>query len=132
MAVRKFSRQRECIRKYLQSRKDHPTADMVYRAVREEYPSISLGTVYRNLSLMADEGEILRLSVGEGVDHYDAMTEPHYHFRCRECGSVTDLMNLMPMESINTVASDGFAGTIEGHSMLFFGLCEECSEAAKA
>ena len=55
----KYSRQRECILKDLQSRRDHPTADMVYESVRDSFPNISLGTVYRNLSLLAENGTIL-------------------------------------------------------------------------
>jgi len=98
---------------------------MIYRAVREKYPAISLGTVYRNLSLMVDEGEILKLCVGEGVEHYDATTAQHYHFRCRMCGCVLDL-KAVPMNHIDVLASDGFEGKIEGHSLLFYGLCPDC------
>ena len=58
----KYSRQRECIKTFLMDRKDHPTADTVYMHVRQEYPNISLGTVYRNLTLLSDIGEISRLN----------------------------------------------------------------------
>ena len=78
----KYSRQREAIKEFLMTRKDHPTADVVYMNVRQEFPNISLGTVYRNLTLLSDIGEIVRLRVGEGVDHFDANTNPHYHFVC--------------------------------------------------
>ena len=90
MAV-KYSRQRQLIHSFLMTRKDHPTADIVYQNVRQEYPNISLGTVYRNLTLLADRGEILRLQVGDGVDHFDADTSRHCHFVCSDCGGVTDL-----------------------------------------
>ena len=60
----KYSRQREAIKDFLMTRKDHPTADVVYSNVRTEFPNISLGTVYRNLTLLADLGEIARLRVG--------------------------------------------------------------------
>ena len=76
----KYSRQREAIKEFMMTRKDHPTADMVYMNVRKEFPNISLGTVYRNLTLLSDMGELLRLRVGDGVDHFDATTTPHYHF----------------------------------------------------
>lgn len=76
MATLKYSRQRELIKDFLMTRKDHPTADIVYRNVRKQNPSISLGTVYRNLTLLADIGEISRLNVGDGVDHFDADTSP--------------------------------------------------------
>ena len=86
----KYSRQREAIKDFLMTRNDHPTADVVYSNVRTEFPNISLGTVYRNLTLLADLGEIARLRVGDGVDHFDADTSPHYHFVCSDCGSVIE------------------------------------------
>ena len=91
MAALKYSRQREAIKEFLATRKDHPTADVVYQNIREIYPHISLGTVYRNLTLLSDIGEILRLHLSDGVDHFDADTSLHYHFICKDCGSVIDL-----------------------------------------
>ena len=102
MAVLKYSRQRESIINCLKGRKDHPTADMIYASVREEYPKISLGTVYRNLSLLVDQGEILRFSCGEGQDHYDADTSQHYHFVCKKCRAVSDL-HMSPLEHIDVL-----------------------------
>ena len=84
MAARKHSRQRELIKEFLAGRKDHPTADIVYMNVRRQNPNISLGTVYRNLTLLVEDGEINRLRVGDGVDHFDADTSPHYHFVCSD------------------------------------------------
>ena len=123
----KYSRQREAIKEFMMTRKDHPTADIVYMNVRKEFPNISLGTVYRNLTLLSDMGELLRLRVGDGVDHFDATTTPHYHFICKNCGSVTDL-ELPIMHSIDTVAGDNFKGQIHGHVTYFFGTCEHCSK----
>lgn len=121
----KFSRQREEIKKYLSTRKDHPTADNVYMAIRQEIPNISLGTVYRNLTLLADTGEILRLHVGDGADHFDFDTSPHYHFVCTECGSVSDL-EMDSIDSIMDVAGTNFAGQITGYVTYFYGICENC------
>ena len=84
MAALKYSRQREAIKNYLEGRKDHPTADMVYTAIREVYPNISLGTVYRNLTLLAKQGEISKISCGETSDRFDIRTDPHYHFICEK------------------------------------------------
>lgn len=87
---RKFSRQREEILAQLKDRKDHPTADMIYDGVRLVLPRISLGTVYRNLSLLSEEGSILRLRFRDGIDHFDYTSYPHVHFYCLDCGSVED------------------------------------------
>jgi Fur family peroxide stress response transcriptional regulator len=126
MAI-KYSRQREAIKEFMMTRKDHPTADVVYMNVRQEFPNISLGTVYRNLTLLSDMGELLRLRVGDGVDHFDATTTPHYHFVCQECGAVSDL-DIPALESIDEIADVGFDGQIAGHVTYFYGRCRKCLE----
>ena len=121
----KYSRQREVIKECLMHRDDHPTADMVYMDVRETFPNISLGTVYRNLQLLTDLGEIIKLNVGDGVDHFDGKTFPHYHFICRECGSVIDLQ-MENIDSIKDIAGVNFDGQIAGHITYFYGVCGNC------
>ena len=76
MATLKYSRQRESIKEFLRTRTDHPTADVVYENMKLIYPNISLGTVYRNLSLLADLGEIKKLSSFAGADHFDREALP--------------------------------------------------------
>lgn len=121
----KYSRQRQVIKDFLMARRDHPTADTVYMNVRNEYPSISLGTVYRNLSLLADLGEIQRLRFNDGVDHFDADTSPHYHFVCTECGSIIDLKT-DGLDHILDTAGSSFDGEIQGHVTYFHGVCGKC------
>lgn len=125
MAGLKYSRQRIAVLNYLRSVTTHPTAECVYQAIREEFPRISLGTVYRNLNLLADQGEILRLNCGEDVDRYDAVVEPHDHFICRTCGRVLDLP-LIPIKDVDQQAEKMCAGRIEGHKLYFYGKCNEC------
>ncbi len=121
----KYSKQRELIKDFLCTRKDHPTADIVYTNVRQQYPNISLGTVYRNLTLLSDMGEIQRLRLGDGVDHFDADTSPHNHFVCRQCGCVLDL-SMESIDHITETAGKNFSGKIEGHITYFYGICENC------
>lgn len=125
MAELKYSRQREAIRNYLAGSKEHPTAEMVYSAIRQIYPNISLGTVYRNLSLLVETGEIIKLSCGDNSDHFDYDTSTHYHFICTNCGRVLDL-EMDSIDLINTIAGAHFNGTIEGHSTYFYGKCPDC------
>lgn len=126
----KHSKQRDAILDYLRSVTCHPTADTVYENVREKMPNISLGTVYRNLNMLADAGEILRLSCGGTSDRYDGCAKPHYHFLCRECGEVSDL-EMDGLEHINVIAGANFEGIIEGHFTYFYGCCPECRKAKK-
>ena len=113
------------------SRRDHPTADALYASIREEFPNISLGTVYRNLNLLVETGEILKLTCGSGPDHYDGNVAPHYHFVCRECGQVYD-MDLDEMADLNASVQAKAPGKIDSHSILFYGRCEHCREKSEA
>jgi len=130
MKTLKYSRQREFIKTSLMGRQDHPTADALYTAIRKQCPTISLGTVYRNLTLLADIGEIARLRVGDGVDHFDVDTSPHYHFVCTECGAVIDL-EMDSIESITELAGANFDGHIAGHVTYFYGTCGSCTRSQK-
>lgn len=123
----KRSKQRDAIVAFLQSRVDHPNADTVYTNIRESFPNISLGTVYRNLSLLADRGEILKLSCDGRADRFDANTDNHYHFVCKECGSVIDL-SMDSIDHIDSIANAKFPGKITGHTTFFYGLCGDCSD----
>lgn len=122
-----YSRQREAIRKYLCGTDSHPTAEDVYRQIRKEYPNISLGTVYRNLGLLASTGEIIRIQGNDGCDHFDFRTEPHYHFICDSCKKVYDLP-MEPYSELNAIASGSFSGVISRHSTVFYGTCEACMD----
>lgn len=125
MKVLKYSRQRESIKACLMGRKDHPTADAVYSSIREEFPNISLGTVYRNLNLLVELGEIQKLTCGDGKDHFDADTSPHYHFVCHSCGAVQDLA-MTPVADLNDTANAVTDGEIESHTVYFYGTCKDC------
>ena len=121
----KHSRQREAILLNLSKRYDHPTAETVYLDIKREFPNISLGTVYRNLSLLSDLGEIQKISTGAGPDRFDGNPKPHYHFLCRSCQCVMDIP-MAEQTDINRIAAKTFPGTIEGSITQFFGLCPEC------
>lgn len=125
MAGTKFSRQREAIKEYLLQTKEHPTADTVYMNIRAVYPNISLGTVYRNLNMLAEQGEVLKLNCRDGSDRFDGNTNPHYHFLCNNCGKVIDL-EMDSIEHINVIANVGFNGRVDGHTTFFYGVCPDC------
>ena len=128
MATLKYSRQRESIKEFLMTRTDHPTADVVYHHLREVYPNISLGTVYRNLSLLADLGEIQKIHTGDGADRFDGQVHQHYHDVCTRCHKVMDL-DMDYLSQIEQEAATHFQGRILGHVTNFYGICEECLEA---
>lgn len=121
----KYSRQREIIKQFLKNRTDHPTADIVYMNVRQEIPNISLGTVYRNLMLLADLGEINKIQVG-GTVRFDPMTSDHNHFICTECDAVADLPSLPDDARLDEAAQRCCTGRIDRHRINFYGVCSAC------
>lgn len=121
----KRSRQRDAIVAFLKTRKDHPTADVVYQEIRTIIPNISLGTVYRNLSQLSERGEILRLPCDGKMDHFDADIRPHYHFICSGCGCVKDI-EIPYSQVLDETASAEFDGIIAKHNLLFEGYCKDC------
>lgn len=123
----KYSRQREAIKIFLAGRHDHPTAETVYLGIKDEFPNVSLGTVYRNLALLAEIGEIQKISTGNGPDRFDGRPEPHYHFLCTDCGGVSDL-KVDGLEHINILAGQDFEGEVAGHITYFFGKCPACKK----
>ena len=125
MAMTKYSRQREAIKEYLSRTEEHPTADTIYMDIREIYPNISLGTVYRNLKLLVDRGEIIRIIGMDESDRYDGNTHNHYHFLCNECKRVLDI-EMEAIDSIIDLANKNFPGKVEGYVTYFYGKCKEC------
>lgn len=125
MATLKYSRQREAIKTFLNSTYEHPTADTVYSHVKVEFPNISLGTVYRNLNLLTDMGDALKISMPDGSDRFDGHIHPHNHFTCKCCGCVSDIEFNIPVTTADLTAS-GFTGEIESSSTMYFGKCNSC------
>lgn len=125
--MEKKTRQRETILKVLKGTKSHPTADWIHNEVRKEIPTISLGTVYRNLKLLSEKGDILELDLGGKLSRYDAYTEPHYHFRCDKCDSVFNVAEPVNKEIDDRVAGDTGCW-VTHHRLEFRGLCGNCQQ----
>ncbi len=122
---RRYSKQREAILGALRSTKSHPSANMVYDMVRGEIPNISLGTVYRNLSELVAEGEVIKIDAGDGMEHYDGYNKPHYHMFCKECKSVSDI-DIEYSGGMDAAAAKESGAEIEYHNVVFMGVCKNC------
>ena len=128
MSGKRYSRQRELIYEAVRASKEHPTAEMVYGWLRPENPNLSLGTVYRNLHQLSDEGALVRMPFP--VERYDGELTPHSHFRCKTCGRVMDIAH--PYDGgLDASAKEALQGfRVDGHDLVFSGLCPECMENA--
>ena len=127
MKAVRHSRQRAAIQAELAARSDHPTAEALYQKLKETWPDLSLGTVYRNLAQLCEAGAAQKLS-GAGADHFDGNASPHIHITCERCGGVSDLEMLMPkaLPELQKEASACFEGKVTGCNLQFTGLCTNC------
>ena len=125
MANLKRSKQRECIKAFLATRTDHPTADTIYMNIRQEFPNISLGTVYRNLALLSDLGEIMKITTDGGADRFDGNATRHHHFICTKCHRVMDL-DMPSIDGIMETAQQCCTGKIQNYVTHFYGICGDC------
>ena len=125
MAGQKHSDKRDAIIELLKSTKEHPDADWVYFNMRKQFANVSLGTVYRNLKQLSEDGTILRLETGSGTEHYDAFTHEHSHFVCTGCNRILDVE--MSLDEIDNEASKRLGTKIDYHRMFFYGTCKDCT-----
>ena len=125
-AVRKHSRKRDAILECLRCTTSHPTAEWIYTQLKPTIPDLSLATVYRNLAMFKAEGTIDSVGVFEGLEHFDFRTDPHAHFVCKQCGSVSDLDWLhLPEASLDDLET--LAGAhADSYHLVVSGVCAAC------
>lgn len=103
----------------------HPSAKWVYSQLKDQYPDLSLGTVYRNIALFKEEGDIISVANVNGEERIDGNTNPHAHFVCTKCNCVYDIFNQELTALDNVLGDEGFE--IESKSITYYGKCNKCS-----
>ncbi|MFH2220065.1 MAG: transcriptional repressor [Pseudomonadota bacterium] len=127
----RMTQQRKIILEELRKLDVHPSADEIYSIVRRRLPRVSLGTVYRNLEVLSELGEIQKLELSGSLKRYDWDTKKHYHIRCTCCDRVDDA----PIAPLNQLENELYGATvfqIIGHNLEFTGLCPGCARKAVA
>lgn len=119
------SKQRERILALLNSTDSHPTAGWLYDHLKNEFKNLSMGTVYRNLSILVEQGLIKKIDFGSTFDRFDGNIQPHYHFICECCGAVIDL-DMAVEEELNRKAGALSGFLVKWHRAEFFGKCDRC------
>jgi Fur family peroxide stress response transcriptional regulator len=126
----KRSKQRERMLELLGQTEIHPTADWLYQKLKKEFPSLSLGTVYRNLNILVKQKLIQKLPFGSTHDRYEVIKYPHYHLVCEACGRVQDF-DMPQYSQINKQTQKMSGFSISRHRIDFFGTCEKCQNKNK-
>ena len=115
-----FSRKRQAILEALRSTKIHPTAEWVHQTLKNDYPDLSLGTVYRNLAQFKEEGIILSMGV------IDANISPPSHFICNCCGAVIDIEETFENAEAAKQVNSKYGFAVEEQKIIFYGVCNQC------
>ncbi|MDO5445029.1 MAG: transcriptional repressor [Eubacteriales bacterium] len=123
---RKTSVKRQAIIDALMAVKTHPSAEMLYEQLKPSIPDLSLGTVYRNLSIFTQEGSAQVVAHVNGKERFDGRTDAHAHFVCRKCGRVCDLDSLPVYENLYPEITENYHFVPESYSLTFTGLCSGC------
>ncbi len=121
----RMTRQRKVILEELRKVNTHPSADEVYEMVRKRLSRISLGTVYRNLEILSESGEIQKLELGCTLKRFDGVAESHYHIRCIHCNRVVDAPTDFDV-TVNHELKGATDYKIIGHKLEFIGICPGC------
>lgn len=125
---KRYSEKRDAIWRALCATVEHPSAEQIYETVRKQYPEISLGTVYRNLTQFREWGQVKSVGVVNGQERFDANVLPHPHFICHRCGAVIDLHQI-PKESISAeLVMQRYPVSVEYQELVFHGICHTCQE----
>lgn len=123
----RMTKQRQVILEELRAVTCHPTADEMYDMVRRRLPNVSLGTVYRNLEILAESGIVQKIDIGGTKKRFDGNVEGHHHLRCIECGRVDDA-HVETGVDLDAMAGAVTDYTILRHRLEFIGICPGCAK----
>ncbi|MDR2007983.1 MAG: transcriptional repressor [Alphaproteobacteria bacterium] len=127
MKVKNYSRKREAILAKMRSTRIHPTAEWVFQELKDDYPDLSLATVYRNLNMFKEEGAIISVGTIGGQERFDGFTHPHAHFVCKVCNEIGDIS--FKNNQLPTMYLDGIENTqVDNVDLTVYGICSNCVE----
>ena len=126
--MKNYSKQREDLLSVLKNSKSHPTAEELYNSIKEKIPSVSRGTVYRNLKDLVDEGYIIKISMAGGADRYDYIHKKHNHIICKYCGMVKDFEYDFDLKNVklSVIKQTEMDPLLDG--VIVYGICGKCKE----
>ena len=130
MTSRRNTIQKDLVRNAVCEMKRHVTANEVYEFVKESYPTIGKGTVYRNLDILVEEGDLRKVEVPDGPNRFDITLKNHYHVRCVNCGEISDV-DMDEIPGLLEKNYDTHGTDFLGYDILFKGICPKCQKKIK-
>lgn len=129
--IRRNTEQKNLVKQAVFDIHDHVSAEEIYEHIRKSYPQIGKGTVYRNLNILSEEGEIRRVEIPNGPDYFDFTLKNHYHLRCVDCGKVFDV-DMDEVSGLIDQVHDTKGMKILDYDILFKGVCNKCQNEIRA
>lgn len=117
---------RLALARLLASSLGHPNATQLFEALKRQFPTVSLATIYKTLALLKDEGEILEIDLRTDSRYDGNKPYPHPHLICIRCNKIIDGDELTGLPVLNKEIEDRYHFQISRHQLVFYGLCEEC------
>lgn len=122
--------QKELVRKAVVELHHHVSAEEVYDYIKKDYPGISKGTVYRNLTLLVEENKLRKVALPDGPDRFDFTLKPHYHIQCIKCNEIFDV-DMEEITNLEEKIHDKQGFDFLSHDILFKGVCPKCLKKEK-
>jgi Fur family peroxide stress response transcriptional regulator len=128
---RKHSRRRDAIAGAICSSREHPSAEAVYSSLKHRFPNLSLGTVYRNIAMLREEGVIKSIGIVSGEERFDGDLSDHPHFICERCGAVIDVAEEFSRGCVSAgEIAEKYGVSVTRRTLVYYGVCGECSDTA--
>lgn len=124
----KVTPQRLSIFKMLRNTCAHPSAETIYNSLHDEFPTMSLATVYKTLDALVKHGLVQQLNVGEDSYRYDADTLPHPHIKCTVCHQVTDMHDVKGVSALRQEVAELTHFDLSHEQLYFYGVCPHCQK----
>lgn len=121
--------QRHAVLEYLLTSESHPTADEIYRALKDKFPNMSVATVYNNLRNLREVGLVRELTYGDDSSRFDGNIGEHYHIMCESCGIIVDF-HYPSLDEIESLAAKVSGFQINHHRLELYGKCNECAQTS--
>ncbi|RKX60063.1 MAG: transcriptional repressor [Thermodesulfobacteriota bacterium] len=120
----KLTPQRLAILEYLEGNKDHPSAEDIYNALKDRFPSMSFATVYNTLEVLMKKGLVKEINIDSSKRRFDPLVEPHHHFICKNCGKIIDIRSSYDI----SVPEELKNCEVVEYQIIFYGYCSECKK----
>ena len=128
--IKRHTIQRALVFEAVNKLKCHATADEIYEAIVKEHPNVSRATVYRNLKLLSEIGDIRKIEIPGGADHFDHRCHDHCHVKCEKCGRGFDV-DMEYITGLEKSIKDDRGFEFTGYDILFRGICPDCQQLPK-